>query len=95
MLIGLFIVFGNTSSGGAVPRPLLDGFFSALNPVLPQGAALSALRGVQYFGGRGIGTGLLCLAIWAAAGLVLLGAAGLRASRHRPALTGAAAMAGI
>jgi hypothetical protein len=85
VLIGLFIVFGNTSSGGAVPRPLLDGFFSALSPVLPQGAALSALRGVQYFGDRGIGTGLLGLAIWAAAGLALLGVAGLRASRHRPA----------
>jgi hypothetical protein len=92
-LIGLFIAFGNTSSGGAVPRPLLDGFFSALNPVLPQGAALSALRGVQYFGDRGIGTGLLCLTIWAAAGLVLLGVAGLRASHHRPAVIGAPAMA--
>ena len=95
VLIGLFIVFGNTSSGGAVPRPLLDGFFSALNPVLPQGAALSALRGVQYFGDRGMGTGLLCLAIWAVAGLVLLGVAGLRASRHRPAVIGAAAMARV
>jgi hypothetical protein len=93
VLIGLFIAFGNTSSGGAVPRPLLDGFFSALNPVLPQGAALSALRGVQYFGDRGIGTGLLCLTIWAAAGLVLLGVAGLRASHHRPAVIGAPAMA--
>jgi hypothetical protein len=93
VLIGLFIAFGNTSSGGPVPRPLLDGFFSALNPVLPQGAALSALRGVQYFGDRGIGTGLLCLTIWAAAGLVLLGVAGLRASRHRPAVIGAPAMA--
>jgi hypothetical protein len=92
-LIGLFIAFGNTSSGGAVPRPLLDGFFSALNPVLPQGAALSALRGVQYFGDRGIGTGLLCLTIWAAAGLVLLGVAGLRASHHRPAVIGSPAMA--
>jgi hypothetical protein len=93
VLIGLFIVFGNTSSGGAVPRPLLDGFFSALNPVLPQGAALSALRGVQYFGDRGLGTGLLCLTIWAAAGLVLLGVAGLRAPRRRPAVIGAPAMA--
>jgi hypothetical protein len=95
VLIGLFIVFGNTSSGGAVPRPLLDGFFSALNPVLPQGAALSVLRGVQYFGDRGMGTGLLCLTLWAAAGLVLFGVAGLRASRHRPAIIGAAATAGI
>jgi hypothetical protein len=93
--IGLFIAFGNTSSGGAVPRPLLNGFFSALNPVLPQGAALSALRGVQYFGDRGMGTGLLGLTIWAAAGLALLGIAGLRASRHRPAVIGAAVMARI
>jgi hypothetical protein len=92
VLIGLFIVFGNTSSGGAVPRPLLDSFFSALNPVLPQGAALSALRGVQYFGDREMGTGLLCLAIWALAGLVSLGVAGLRESRDRSATLGAPAM---
>jgi hypothetical protein len=93
VLIGLLIAFGNPSSGGAVPRPLLDGFFSALNPLLPQGAALSVLRGVQYFGDRGLGTGLLGLTIWAAAGMALLGVAGLRASRHHPAATGAAAMA--
>lgn len=77
VLILAFIIFGNTSSGGAVPRPLLDGFYSALNPLLPQGAALSALRGVQYFGDQGNGTALLCLAIWAAAGLALLGTAAL------------------
>ena len=41
--------------------------------MLPQGAALSALRGVQYFGDRGIGLALLCLLIWALAGLALLG----------------------
>jgi hypothetical protein len=93
VLIGLFIAFGNTSSGGAVPRPLLNGFFAALNPVLPQGAALSALRGVQYFGDRGLGAGLLALAIWAAAGLALLGVAGLRASRRRAAPVAPAALA--
>jgi hypothetical protein len=59
-------------------RPLLNGFYSSLNPVLPQGAALSALRGVQYFGDRGIGLALLCLLIWVLAGLALLGAAVLR-----------------
>lgn len=51
------------------------------------------LRGVQYFGDRGMGTGLLGLTIWAAAGLALLGVAALRASCHRPAVIGAAAMA--
>jgi hypothetical protein len=78
VLILVLITLGNPSSGGPVPRPLLNGFYSALNPVLPQGAALSALRGVQYFGDRGIGLGLLCLLIWAVAGLALLGATVLR-----------------
>ena len=82
VLIGVLIVFGNTSAGGAVPRPLLNGFYAALSPLLPQGAALSALRGVQYFGDHGLGPALLCLAIWAVAGLGLLGAAGLRGTRH-------------
>ena len=77
MLILVLICLGNPSSGGPVPRPLLNGFYSGLNPVMPQGAALSALRGVQYFGGSGIGAGLVSLAIWAAAGLILLGAAAL------------------
>ena len=53
---------------------LFLGGYSGLNPVLPQGAALSVVRGVQYFGGRGIDLGLLCLLIWALAGLGLLGA---------------------
>jgi hypothetical protein len=75
LLILVLIALGNPSSGGPVPRPLLNGFYSGLNPVLPQGAALSALRGVQYFGDRGIALGLLCLLTWALAGLGLLGAA--------------------
>jgi hypothetical protein len=74
VLVLVMIILGNPSSGGPVPRPLLNGFYSGLNPVLPQGAALSALRGVQYFGDRGIDLGLLCLLIWALAGLGLLGA---------------------
>jgi Protein of unknown function (DUF3533) len=78
VLIIVLIALGNPSSGGPVPRPLLNGFYSSLNPVLPQGAALSALRGVQYFGDQGIALALLCLLIWALAGLALLGAAVLR-----------------
>jgi ABC-type multidrug transport system permease subunit len=74
VLILVLIILGNPSSGGPVPRPLLNGFYSGLNPVLPQGAALSALRGVPYFGDRGIDLGLLCLLIWVLAGLALLGA---------------------
>jgi hypothetical protein len=87
VLILVLIALGNPSSGGPVPRPLLNGFYSGLNPVLPQGAALSALRGVQYFGNQAIGPRLLCLAIWALAGLGLLVAAGL-GWPHRRAVTG-------
>ena len=87
VLILVLIALGNPSSGGPVPRPLLNGFYSGLNPVLPQGAALSALRGVQYFGNQAIGPGLLCLAIWALAGLGLLVAAGV-GWPHRRAVTG-------
>ena len=78
LLVLVLIALGNPSSGGPVPRALLNGFYSGLNPVMPQGAALSALRGVQYFGDRGIALGLLCLLIWALAGLGLLGAAVVR-----------------
>jgi hypothetical protein len=78
LLILVLIALGNPSSGGPVPRPLLNGFYSGLNPVLPQGAALSALRGVQYFGNQGIALALLCLLIWALAGLGLLGATVVR-----------------
>jgi hypothetical protein len=94
LLIVVFIIFGNTSCGGAVPRPLLSGLYAAVNPVLPHGAAVSALRGVQYFGDRGNGEALLCLAIWAVAGLALLDAAGLRGVRNRVSLDPDLAVAG-
>jgi hypothetical protein len=84
VLILVLICLGNPSSGGPVPRPLLNSFYSGLNPVMPQGAELSALRGILYFGGSGVGEGLLCLAIWAAAGLVLLVAAALRSPQAGP-----------
>ncbi len=86
VLVLTLIALGNPSSGGPVPRPLLNSFYSGLNPVLPQGAALSALRGVEYFGSQGTTPGLLCLLTWALAGLGLLTAAGL-SWPHRHAVT--------
>jgi hypothetical protein len=87
VFILVLIILGNPSSGGPVPRPLLNGFYSGLNPVMPQGAALSALRAVQYFDGHGIGEALLSLSIWAAAGVLLLGAAGLGWPRRVTSVT--------
>jgi hypothetical protein len=77
VLILVIVGLGNPSSGGPLPRPLLNSFYSGLNPVMPQGAAMSALRGVQYFGDHGIALGVLCLMAWAMAGLALLVAKGL------------------
>jgi hypothetical protein len=86
VLVLVIIILGNPSSGGPVPRPLLNGFYSGLNPVMPQGAALSVVRGVQYFGDRGSDLGLLCLLTWVLAGLALLSATVFRdALRNWPA----------
>lgn len=74
-------ILGNTTAGGAIGRPLLNPFYADLTPFFPHGAGLSILRGVQYFGGRGIATGVLGLAVWAAAGLALLSIAAFRHDR--------------
>jgi hypothetical protein len=35
VLVLVLIILGGPSSGGPVPRPLLNGFYSGLNPVMP------------------------------------------------------------
>jgi hypothetical protein len=77
----LFTLLGNPSAGGAVGRPLLNPFFSALRPIFPQGEGLSVIRGIQYFGGHGIGAGVLHLTIWGIAGIALLAVAAGRGTR--------------
>ena len=45
----LFIVLGNTSSGGAVSPPLLPPLFALISQWLPSGATVTALRDAVYF----------------------------------------------
>lgn len=45
----LFVVLGNTSSGGAVASPLLPEPLRFLSRVLPTGATVSAIRSATYF----------------------------------------------
>ncbi len=52
--------------------PLLSQPWRAIGPDLPPGAAVSALRGIGFFGGAATATPLLVLALWAAAGLILV-----------------------
>lgn len=46
---GLFIIVGNPSSGGAIPRALLPSAYAALSGWLPNGAAATALRNLTFF----------------------------------------------
>ncbi|BBX64336.1 hypothetical protein MSAS_35100 [Mycobacterium saskatchewanense] len=46
---GVFILLGNTSSGGAVSVSLLPQPFALLNHALPSGASVSAVHAAAYF----------------------------------------------
>jgi hypothetical protein len=48
----LFVVLGNTSSGGAVSAPLLPTPYAVIGRFLPTGATVSALHTAIYFGGH-------------------------------------------
>jgi hypothetical protein len=67
----LFVIVGNPSAGGAYGWPLLPGFWAAVGPWLPPGAATDAIRGAVYFGNAAITRDLLVLGGYALAGLVV------------------------
>ncbi|MGU3501538.1 hypothetical protein [Mycobacterium sp. C31M] len=69
------VVVGNAAAAGPVGRPLLTGFYTLFNQIVPQGSGVSLLRSIEYFGGHGAATPLATLLIWAAAGAVLATAA--------------------
>jgi hypothetical protein len=61
---GVFILLGNTSSGGAVAAPLLPAFFALAGRVLPTGATVAALHQAAYFRGHQHLEPYLVLALW-------------------------------
>ncbi|MFD4990210.1 ABC transporter permease [Streptomyces sp. NPDC058374] len=67
----LWVVFGMPSSGLSLSIHTMPGFFQFLHGVLPLPAAGEALRSLLYFDGRGLGSHLLTLAVWAVAALAL------------------------
>nr|WP_102143839.1 DUF3533 domain-containing protein [Mycobacterium sp. QGD 101] len=72
LVLTLFLVIvGNAAAAGPVGRPLLSGFYSTFNTIVPQGSGVALLRSVQYFGGNGAQGPLVTLGIWAAAGCLL------------------------
>lgn len=69
----VLLIFGVPASGGPAGLAAFGpGFLRALNPVLPLGVAVNAVRNTVYFGGHDTAGHLLVLAAWAAAGLVIL-----------------------
>lgn len=69
------VIVGNAAAAGPIGRPLLSGFYTAFNHVVPQGSGVSLLRSIEYFGGNGALTPFGTLMIWAATGCVLAVAA--------------------
>lgn len=67
----VFILLGNTSSGGAVSASLLPQPFAFLNHALPSGAAVSAIHSAAYFPHNQRALPFVVLGIWLA---VTLGA---------------------
>jgi hypothetical protein len=65
----LFIVLGNTSSGGAVAPPLLPPVYAFIGRWLSPGATVNALRDVVYFPQAQHVEPVLVLLAWSAAGL--------------------------
>ena len=72
------VLVGVTSSGGGVGPTLQPGFYRAVSHLLPNGAAVTALRNEVYFGGAHSLGALIVLGGWAAGG-----AAALLIGHHR------------
>jgi hypothetical protein len=89
--IGVFVLLGSPSSGGAIPRTLLPGFYSAVGRWLPNGAAVSALRDLTFFPTASTARPLLVLGGWALGGLV---SALILSRRHHRAPEHAVAQSG-
>jgi hypothetical protein len=71
-LVTLFlIIVGNAAAAGPVGLPLLTGFYTTFNAIVPQGSGVALLRSIEYFGGNGATTPIVTLAIWGATGLSL------------------------
>jgi hypothetical protein len=89
LAILVVLLVGMSSAGGAVTYQLEPGFYGAVSQLLPPGAALTAVRNVEYFGWAATRVPLLVLGAWAVGGLAL----GLLGERYGPHVRAAAAAA--
>ncbi len=68
----VFILLGNTSSGGAVSASLLPQPFAFLNHALPSGATVSAIHAATYFPDNQRSLPFVVLGVWLVACLAAL-----------------------
>ena len=80
----MLLLLGVSSAGGAVTYQFEPGFYGALSQLLPPGAALTAVRNVQYFDWAATLAPMLVLTAWAAGGVLF----GLVGERFTPDMKG-------
>lgn len=86
-----FIMFGNSSSGGAYEGTFMPGLWRAIGPYLPGGAGLSAFRAIVYFDSANTAGRFTVLAIYASVGALVTIVVGWRRGPRLPELELAAA----
>jgi len=92
LVILVFVILGNSASGGPFARPLLPEFWRTIGGVLPPGASVDLSRSALFFDGARIAGPILVLAAWSVFGVALALALGGRIMN--PVDTEAAAAAG-
>jgi hypothetical protein len=78
LVILVFVILGNSASGGPFARPLLPGLWSTIGGVLPPGASVDLARSALFFDGARIAGPILVLVLWATFGMLLAVALGGR-----------------
>jgi hypothetical protein len=71
LVILVFVILGNSASGGPFARPLLPGLWRTTGGLLPPGAGVDLARSALFFDGARITGPILVLVGWAALGTAL------------------------
>jgi hypothetical protein len=71
LVILVFVILGNSASGGPFARPLLPGLWRTTGGVLPPGAGVDLARSALFFDGARVAGPILVLVCWAALGTAL------------------------
>lgn len=72
LVLILFVLLGNPSSGGVVPAEFLPGFWRTIGDWLPNAAGYTLTRNLVYFDGNAISRSILLLVAYAVVGAIVL-----------------------